>query len=204
MKDKKIAEIYFSQRENKLLDVILIGLTVIGCILLFLWIFFYVGIGFLGFPLLIIGGAGIVLSNGSKITDEDFDKEVKRIINLIGIEENNTTLKEYIIGKSEHLKIGKDKKIRTAYYYVSVFSFKKDNCNLKKYVVDIFNESIVTSEHNFKLGVTYELIEKTYKTRIGNITKDFLTFDNDADTTIPVDIKTYDTDDIIKRVTQKR
>lgn len=204
MKERKTTEVYLTKKENKVAWAVFMGMTVVGAILLLLWVVLFVGIGILGFPLLFLGAGGLMFVHSSNVTDEDYDKQIERIKKNNGIEENDTTLKEYIIGKSEHIKRGKDKKIRTAFYCISVFTFKKEECQLKKYVIDLLNENVTSSECIIPIGSSYELSEKEYSTNIGDVKRHFLTFNDLPETTIPVNVKVYDTDSIIKRITRKR
>ncbi len=204
MKNKKTTEAYLTQKENPILDAVFMGMVVIGVVLVALWTFFYIGIGFFGLPMLIIGGAGVILLRSSKITDEDFDTEVKRMMLVNNIEENDSTLKEYIVGKSEHIKLGKDKKIRTAYYCVTVFSFKNEMCSVKKYVIDIFAGSVSKFEYSLPVGCECNVTEKVYQTGIGEITRSFLGVVGEPEINIPVNPNVYDTEAVIKSLTHKR
>lgn len=104
MKERKTTEVYLTKKENKVAWAVFMGMTVVGAILLLLWVVLFVGIGILGFPLLFLGAGGLMFVHSSNVTDEDYDKQIERIKKNNGIEENDTTLKEYIIGKSEHIK----------------------------------------------------------------------------------------------------
>ena len=204
MKNKKTTEAYLTQKENPILDAVFMGMVVVGVILISLWTFFYIGIGFLGLPMLIIGGAGVILLRSSKITDEDFDAEVKKILLVNNVEENDLTLKEYIVGRSEHIRQGKDKKIRTAYYCVTVFSFKNEVCSVKKYVVDIFAGSVSQYDYSLAVGCECNITEKVYQTGIGEVSRSFLEVVGEPEINIPVNTKVYDTEAVIKRLTHKR
>ena len=204
MKNKKTTEAYLTQKENPILDAVFMGMVVVGVILIALWTFFYIGIGFLGLPMLLVGGAGVLLLRSSKITDEDFDAEVKKILLENNVEENDSTLKEYIVGKSEHIKLGKDKKIRTAYYCVTVFSFKNEVCSVKKCVVDIFAGSVSQYDYSLNVGCKCNVTEKTYQTGIGEVSRSFLEVVGEPEINIPVNTKVYDTEAVIKRLTFKR
>lgn len=203
-KEKKTTQMYLTQKENRAAEAVFTIFTAIGAVFVALWIFLYVGIGFLGFPVLIIGGAGLILLKSSKISDEDFEAEVKKIISKNGIEENNTTLKEYVVGKTEHIKKGNDKKIRTAFCSVAVFTFKDKKCIIKQNLVDLIDESVSSVEYTVPIGCPYELTEKKYSTNIGEVKRDFLNLNHDPCIMIPVNVNVYDTDAVIKIVTQKR
>lgn len=204
MKNKKTTEAYLTQKETPVLDAVFMGMVVVGVILIAVWTFFYVGFGFFGLPLAIIGGLGVILLRSAKVTDEDFDADVKRILTNCGIEENDSTLKEYIVGKSEHIKPGKDKRIRTAFYCVTVFSFKKDICTVKKHVIDLFAESVSTHEYSVGVGCKCNLTEKEYQTGIGAISRSFLEVEGEPEINVPVNVNVYDTEAVIKRLTHKR
>lgn len=205
MKERKITEVYLTQKENKTMDAVFMGMTVVGVILIALWTFFYIGIGFIGLPLAIIGGAGVLIVRSSKVTDEDFDDRVKKIMLENGIEENDFTLKEYVVGKSDHIKLGKDKKIRTAFYSVTVFEFKNnEKCIIKKYLIDLFGEKVSETVFTVPVGCEHTVTENTYSTAIGDVTRYFLNFNGDPDIAIPVNINVYDTEAVIKKVTHKR
>ena len=205
MKNKKTTtEAYLTQKETPVLDALFLGLTAVGAIMIALWIFLYIGIGFLGFPIVIVGGLGLLILRSSKISDEDFDSEVKRVLKVNGIEENDSTLKEYVVGKSDHIKRGKDKKIRTAYYCVTVFEFKKENCKIKKHVVDLFDESVSGFEYLISLGKSCKITEKEYSTAIGAVSRSFLEVDGENDIVIPVNVNVYDTEAVVNRLKHKR
>ena len=203
--ESKITEAYLTQNENKTMDAVFMGMTVVGVILIALWTLFYVGIGFLGIPLAIIGGAGVLILRSSKVTEEDFDEKVKKLMLENYVEEKDYTLKEYLIGKSEHIKMGKDKKIRTAFYSVTVFEFKNnESCTITNYFMDLFNEKVSETVCKIPVGCNHTLTEETYSTPIGELRRSFLSFDVNPDMLIPVDMKVYDTEAVIERITRKR
>ena len=204
MKNKKTIEAYLTQKERPLLDAIFIGMTAVGVVLIALWTFFYVGIGFFGLPLSIIGGAATIILRSSRVTDEDFDGEVKRILTVKGIEENDSTLKEYIVGKNEYVKRGNDKKIRTAFYCVTVFDFKRDSCCVKKHVIDLLDETVSVSQTTVPLGCGHMITEKTCRTAIGDVNVYYLSLNDQPEIAIPVNMNVYDTEAVINRVTHKR
>ncbi|MBE6671049.1 MAG: hypothetical protein E7593_02490 [Ruminococcaceae bacterium] len=204
MKEAKTTKKYFEQKDTKTIEAVFMTMTGIGTILLLLWTFFYLGFGFFGFPFLIIGGCGWIMVRSSRTTEDDFDRDVKRIMSLNNIEENEHTLKEYIVGKSEYIKKGADKKIRTAYYCVSVFSFKKETFSIKKYTVNLFEESVTVAEYKLNVGCNYKISEKAYTTAIGEVKRDFLLIDGEEEIVIPVNLSVYDTDEVVKKISHKR
>lgn len=205
MKNKKTTtEAYLTQKETPILDAVFVILTAVGVVLTASWLFLYIGIGFLGLPILIVGGLGLVILRTSKTTDEDFDAEVKRVLKINGVEENDSTLKEFIVGKSDHIKRGKDKKIRTAYYCVTVFEFKKESCKVKKHVVDLFAESVSCFEYLISLGKSCKINEREYTTAIGTVSRSFLEVEGESELVIPVNVNVYDTEAVVNRLKHKR
>ncbi|MBE6642777.1 MAG: hypothetical protein E7615_03915 [Ruminococcaceae bacterium] len=205
MKNKKtMTEAYLTQKETPILDAVFVILTAVGVVLTASWLFLYIGIGFLGLPILIVGGLGLVMLRTSKTTDEDFDAEVKRVLKINGVEENDSTLKEFIVGKSDHIKRGKDKKIRTAYYCVTVFEFKKESCKVKKHVVDLFAESVSCFEYLISLGKQCKINEREYTTAIGTVSRSFLEVEGESELVIPVNVNVYDTEAVVNRLKHKR
>lgn len=204
MKNKKTTEVYFTQKDNRIIDAVLMSMIVLGIILVALWTFFYIGFGFFGLPMLIVGGAGIILLRSAKVTDEDFDSEVKRILAANNVEENDSTLKEFVIGKSEHIKKGNDKKIRTAYYCVTVFDFGKEICKAKKYVLDIFGEAVTETEYSIPLGSRCGIEEITCRTALGETKCHYLKVEELPEVSVPVNVNIYDTEDVINRLKHKR
>ena len=202
MKNKKVTESYFTAKDTGKIEAGCMAAVVVGTILVLLWTFFYVGIGFLGLPLLIVGGAGVLFIRSAKVTDEDFEEELKRVLDIYYVTENDMTLKEYVIGKCDTIKRGKDKRVRTPYYSVAVFDFKNDVCTLKKYDVDIFAEKVNEKEYKISVGTPCEITEKTYNTAIGDITSHYLVFKGMEDVVIPVNMNVYDTEAVIKRMSR--
>ena len=204
MKGKKIAEEYLNKKENYNLDGIFIGMVIAGAVLLLLFAAFYVRIGFLGFPFALIGGIGIMFIRSARITDENYEDEVKRLMAINKIEETDYTLKEYIVGKSDLIKIGKDKRVRTAFYSVVNFEFKNDICTVTRHELDLVAEKAVTETYKLPVGVDHKLIEKSFDTKLGEIKSTYLSFDGDESRAFPVNMSVYDTDAVIKMVTYKR
>lgn len=200
MKNKKVTESYFTAKDTGAVEAACMAAVVVGAILVLLWTFFYLGFGFFGLPLLIIGGAGVLFLRSAKVTEEDFEAEVKRILTINGVEENDMTLKEYVVGKSDTVMIGKDKRVRTAFYSVAVFDIKNDVCKLKKYTVDIFNESVIESEYTIPVGTGCSISERKNNTPIGEITSNYLVFEGMEDVVIPVNLNVYDTEAVMKKM----
>jgi len=204
MKDKSIIKSYLKRRENYNVDGILIGVTLVGAVLFLMFVMFYVGIGFLGLPLMLIGGGGLMFLKSSRITDEDYEEEVKRLMDINKIEETPMTLKEYIIGKSELIKRGRDKRIRTAFLSIVTFTLKNDVYTAKKYVLDLVSETSTVEEFKVNAGTEHSLTEKSYDTSIGEVKSSWLSFGDDPTFTFPVNMNVYDTDAAIKAITHKR
>lgn len=204
MKQKKTSEAYFFQKDTRILEAVFMGMVGVGAILVLLWTFFYIWVGFFGLPLLIVGGGGWIFTHSSRVTEEDFDKEVKRVLAVNGIEENDTTLKEFIVGKSDVIKLGADKRIRTPYYSVAVFDFKKEVCDIKRYTVDLFEEKCILSEKKVKIGCSHSIDQRSFNTAVGEMARDYLILCDEEPFEIPVNMNVYDTDAVIKRITHKR
>ncbi|MBE6718518.1 MAG: hypothetical protein E7574_04620 [Ruminococcaceae bacterium] len=204
MKERKTIKAYFEQKDTKGIETVFMVMTGVGAVLVALWIFLYLGVGFFGFPFLIIGGCGWVFTHSSRVTEDDFDSEVKRIMLINNIEETEHTLKEYIIGKSGHIKKGKDKKVRTAFYCVTAFVFKKETFSIKKYTIDLFEESFTVSEYKLNVGCEHKILEKTYTTAIGEVKRNYLSITGEEEIIIPVNINVYDTDAVMKKISSKR
>ena len=204
MKNKKVTESYFTAKDTGAFEAASMAAVVVGVILVLLWTFFYLGFGFFGLPLLIVGGAGVIFLRSARVTDEDYEAEIKRILTINGVEENDMTLKEYVVGKSDVVKIGKDKRVRTAYYSVAMFEFKNEVCKLKKYSVDVFNESVTESEYTIPVGTGCSISERKNNTPIGEITSNYLVFEGLEELIIPVDMNVYDTEAVMKRMAPRR
>jgi len=196
-----ITERFFNQKDKGKIEAVFIGMIVVGLILLLLFIVLWLGIGALGIPLLAIGGVGYIVTVSCKVTDEDYEENVKRLITLNRIDIDNMTLMEYVLENSRYTGVCKDKKIRSDIYCIANYSFKNGVCTLRKHIIDITEDSLVTTEHSFPIGCSHKIEERVAKKGEKSFTEHYLSFNDDPDTAVPVDMNNYDTEAVIKRVT---
>ncbi|MBR6682456.1 MAG: hypothetical protein IKL40_05685 [Clostridia bacterium] len=200
MNDNKIAKKYMRQKKLYTRDIVFGALTGVGGLLAVLFLLFNMFIGFWGIPLLIVGGIGMVVSNSMKVKDDDYENELKRIMKENNVEKDDMTLCEYIFGKSDDVSLGKDRKLRSAYYGVTKFAFKNNVCSIIQYEIDIFAEEVRAKEYSVPCGCKTEIVEVDCPSKIGVVKNYFLRLDDNLDIMIPVNMKIYDTDAMIEKI----
>jgi hypothetical protein len=202
---------YFNKQRHPKLELffmILIGIGVGGFALfymMFYWWFAYICIGIAA-----IGITGYFILNAHTSKDADYDEYLKRLLDIKNIHKDGEVIENYDLG-AEHIKVGHDKKVRSSVYSIAIFNFKKDTFTLDWTLIDIMasNEyEVATTEKHLTLprGTKCEVAEIEIPAKPRPIKGAYIVFsdENGEELRIPATAFSCDTDEIAKRISEKR
>lgn len=200
MKKKNIADSYLSQKPTSKWDIAFGLLIAVGVIVL---IFAY-GWGYLGIPIIFVGAAGLIISRSQRVSDEDYEKELGRILADNKIDTSaggdEVVLASYLL-KDRRTTVGSDKKTRSDTYVIAKFLPSKDTCRIHTYEVNITAHSVEKMTCTVSLSTPPELALESVNTPGGVKKQGFIRFDGDV--YIPTDPNSADTDALISRLGRK-
>lgn len=161
MKKQNVGEKYLTQKKVTPLEIVFIVITVIGALLFLMYWRYY------GVPALVIGVAGLIFTMSAQIKDAEFDALIDRILIEKKIELQKENLISAFDSEREPRAVGKDKKVRTAAYYIAELKYKAEQCEVTLHELDLCK--LTASEKKYVLPYTSkaELEEKEIMTSIG-------------------------------------
>jgi hypothetical protein len=202
---------YFNKQRHpklELLFMILIGIGVAGFAIFyitFFWLFAYICVGIAA-----VGITGYFVLNAHSCKDSDYDDYLKRLLDIKNIHKDGEVIESYDLG-AEHAKMGKDKKSRSSIYSIAVFNFKRETFTLDWTLIDIMasNEyEVATTEKHLTLPrgtkCAVEEFEIPAKPRAMKGAYIVITDENGEELRIPATAFSCDTDEIAKRISEKR
>lgn len=207
-----VPEAYFSARRHprlELTSLILIGIGAGGFALfyvMFYWFFAYICIG--------IAAVGITLyfiSTAHSGKDADYDDHLQRLLSIKNVHRDGEDVIEQYDLSAEHVKVGKDKKVRSSVYSIAVFTFKKDSFTLDWTQIDLMASSeyeVAATEKHLSLprGTKCEVVELEIPAKPRAIKGAHIVFcDSEGnELRIPATAFSCDTDEIAKKISEKR
>jgi hypothetical protein len=192
---KGLAQKYFEQKNWTVLELILLGVAIIAAgIITFAWH----GIP-IGTPFFVVAVFALLLLKTQKIKDSEIDFMLNKWV-AENIE--NEVLKKCIQGfnlQAHPIKKGKDNKMRSSIYTVTLVEFAKENASLTCWKFDLIKEDLIKENHTVVIGTDISLIEKSITVLGTNKEISFLKSDIFS-SDIPVDINDITVDNIVKRL----
>ncbi len=210
-KNQNTATTYFTQKERPKLEGTLLALGVIGmaecfiCYLIDYW--WYGAIG------LYIGGSAIIayiILTAKKVTDDTYDAHVNEFIEknlLLPTAKHYERLYDCERG---HIKLGRDRKLRSSVYCISEFEFKRETCDLTLTEIDFCASEegapiFTQKKHSFPVGTEFSIVESeiTVSETKRKLTHLKLNTEHES-IKLPIDPNSCDTDEIIAKIRGKR
>ncbi len=210
-KIQNIATTYFTQKERPKLEGTLFALGVIGMIVCFIGYFtYYWWYGSIG---LYIGGTCIIayiIITAKKVKDDTYDAHVNEFI------EKNSLLPEakyyerlYDCSRG-HIKLGRDRKLRSSICCISEFDFKRDTYDLTLTEIDFCASEegapiFTQKKYTFPVGKEFSIVESEID--ISETKKSFTHLvigESEESMKLPIDPNSCDTDEIIAKIKGKR
>lgn len=202
---------YFNKQRHPKLELtfmILIGIGVAGFAIfyvMFFWLFAYICVGIAA-----VGITGYFILNAHISKDADYDDYLKRLLDIKNIHKDGEVIESYDL-TAEHVKVGRDKKARSSAYSIAVFNFKKDTFTLDWTLIDIMESNVyevaATEKHlTLPRGTKCEVMEVEIPAQPRPIKGAYIVFsdENGEELRIPATAFSCDTDEIAKRISEKR
>ena len=201
---------YFNKQRHPKLELtfmILIGIGVAGFAIfyMFFWLFAYICVGIAA-----VGITGYFILNAHISKDADYDDYLKRLLDIKNIHKDGEVIESYDL-TAEHVKVGRDKKARSSAYSIAVFNFKKETFTLDWTLIDIMESNVyevaATEKHlTLPRGTKCEVVEVEIPAQPRPIKGAYIVFsdENGEELRIPATAFSCDTDEIAKRISEKR
>lgn len=190
-----LAQKYFEQKNWTVLELILLGVAIIAAgIITFAWH----GIP-IGTPILIVAVVALAFSKTQKVKDAEIDSMLNK---MIANEIDSDVLKKSIQSfdlQSQLAKKGKDGKMRSSTYVVTLAEFEKEIAKLTCWRFDLLQENFTKESYTVTIGSGVSLIETSVT--VSGSQKEVAFLESDAFTSaIPVEINDIIVDKIVKKL----
>ncbi|MBE6566962.1 MAG: hypothetical protein E7659_07675 [Ruminococcaceae bacterium] len=190
-----LAQKYFEQKNWTVLELILLGVAIIAAgIITFAWH----GIP-IGTPILIVAVVALAFSKTQKVKDAEIDSMLNK---MIANEIDSDVLKKSIQSfdlQSQPAKKGKDGKMRSSTYVVTLTEFEKEIAKLTCWRFDLLQENFTKESYTVTIGSGVSLIETSVT--VSGSQKEIAFLESDAFTSaIPVEINDIIVNKIVKKL----
>ena len=207
-----IPEAYFTAARHPKLEMTFLVLSIIGAAgfaifyLAFLWYFAYICVGIAA-----IGITGYFITTSRAVKDADYDDFHQKIINALDRRfEGEYVIEKYDLGVPQ-VKVGKDKQARSSSYSIAVFNFKKESFTLDWTLVDLAASTefeVVRTEKHVELprGIKCDVSEFEIEAKPRAAKGAYIVFcdKNGEELRIPATAFSCDTDEITRKISEKR
>ncbi len=190
-----IAKKYFEQKNWTILELILLGIIIIAA---FVFTFVRYG-GPVGTPIFIVALAVLVVLKTQKIKDAEIDSMLNKMIaNNVEPHALKKSMQSFDL-QAQLAKKGKDGKIRSSIYVVTLVEFEKETVNLTCWRFDLLQENFAKESYTVKIGSGVSLVEKSIT--VSGSQKEIAFLESDAFTSaIPVEVNDITVDKTVKKL----
>ncbi len=205
------ATAYFTQKERPKLEGTLFTLGVIGMIVCFIGYFtYYWWYGSIG---LNIGGSCIIayiIITAKKVKDDTYDAHVNEFIEKNSLLPAVKCYERLYDCERGHVKLGRDRKLRSSICCISEFEFKRETCDLTLTEIDFCASEegapiFTQKKYSFPVGTEFSIVESeiTVSETKRKLTHLKLNTEHES-IKLPIDPNSCDTDEIIAKIRGKR
>ncbi|MBQ7392199.1 MAG: hypothetical protein IJV73_05885 [Clostridia bacterium] len=186
---------YFEQKNWTVLELIFLGIAIIAA---FVFTFLRYGIP-IGTPFFIVAVAALAFLKTQKIKDAEIDSMLNKMIaNSIEPDVLKKSMKSFDL-QAQLTKKGKDGKMRSSAYVVTLVEFEKGTAKSTCWRFDLLQENFAKESYTVTIGSGVSLVEKSVT--VSGSQKEVAFLESDAFTSaIPVEVNDITVDKTVKKL----